>query len=587
MTPISLWSLPRGRCLENKAPTILTYAAVSIPWLLFLVAVIGRKVVFETNDDPGYLMIAQGAMYGHRSNQLLFIGRPLGFLLTSLYGIAPSIPWYPFLMLISQALSLSLCFLVVLKQYDYRNSGLAIKLIFLGLFGAPLFFSLQFTKASIVVAGCGAIILLLCPTSTERLFKYSGISLVILGFLWRPIGGGLAVLLVWLLWTTQLASRKTKVLDILKRSIPLFMLAALSYSIPLAMWNSSAPWLSSETKEYVKFNSARGQLHGDSYAVSNAAFVGAAKAGLSKNDYELFLNWYFVDREIFTTSTLNSIISGRPVVRDKFELQSSIRDFFQSNIRPMGTLFCLLVALATLTIEKKKLLISLSGGLNLVFGLLVLYFITIFLRMEPRVFFPSLILITLGGLPWWPFMSKKNSVVASPIINQHQSLDVTRIGSILFRVFFVLLSFNIVSKSVESQFTTRISNEFSETYYKMKFDKPIVAFPDFYSPLLFQPFEQPPSNQKYQINLGTSMQSPDSRKQLENLSLSDQLIREIVNGKALVACSEPTLFLIQKFAFEHYRIRVKFKSEPLLSGPHASVWAVEAKRSNLFNFQSQ
>ena len=546
--------------------------AIFIPWLLFLIAVIGKGTKFETNDDPGYLMIAQGAMYGHRSNALLFVGRPIGQILVALYSFAPNIAWYTIVMLGSQALAISYLFLVCLKKtrLDFRNT-LAIKLIIVGITSAPIFGYLQMTKASIVITGAGSIIFFLSATRSQYIVS---ILLIFMGICWRPEGGLLALLTISILYFARICTYDNS-RRVVKRLALLGFVGLACYSTTFAFWNTMSPWLSSETRSYIAFNSSRGIIHGTDYASSDRGRQAAAEVGLSSNDYEMFLNWYFADPVVFSQQRITHIAEQKPLTPPFSQLSTSFSKFWKGFVHPNWFELIMGTALCMVCFTNRRVTVMLEPLLVSLLGLCMLFVLAITMRMEDRVFTATFLVIILFNLidndlqetdqlSWKRNASKK------------YSLGTTSFGPMAIVLLTLLVSIYIQRATFERvRYSTEQVN-FIKEYNNLKISKPIIACPEFYSFLTFDPFDNPQKvlpHQYLQVNLGTTIRSPDSVRHTRNLGLTDDLVLSLVRGKALLACPSNALTRFSTYAVEHFNQDISWSPQPILVGPQVSIWS--------------
>ena len=546
--------------------------AIFIPWLLFLVAVIGKGTKFETNDDPGYLMIAQGAMYGHRSNALLFVGRPIGQILVTLYGLAPNIAWYTIIMLGTQALAISCLFLICLSKarLDVRNT-LAIKLIIVGITSAPIFGYLQMTKASIVIAGAGSIIFFLSTTRNQYIIS---VLLIFIGICWRPEGGVLALLIIVVLCFARINTYDNR-RKVVKRLVLLGFVGLASYSTTQAFWSNVSPWLSSQTRDYIAFNSSRGLIHGTDYASSDKARQAAAEVGLSSNDYELFLNWYFADPVVFSPQRIAHIAEQKPVTPPLSKLSTSISQFWEEFVQLHWFLLIMGTSLCIFCFTKRRVTITLEPVFITILGLGFLFLIALTMRMEDRVFTATFLVITLFNLIDNNFQ-ETDQFPEKKEAKRKYSLATTSLGPIAIVSLALLVNVDNLKGTFQSTPYSSEEVKFARDYKDLKLSKPVIACPEFYSFLTLDPFDNPLKvlpHQSLQINLGTTIRSPDSTNHIRNLGLTDDLVLSLVRGKALLACSGNVLPLFSTYAIEHYNQEISWSPQPILAGPRASIWS--------------
>lgn len=130
--------------------------------LLFLAVIAHNPPSWYTNDDFRMMTIVSGAYSGTPSPDIVFMRYPIGLLLSGLYRITTSIPWYGiFTMLCMFVPSCVFCYYITKKAYEKNR-------VFLGIFLYLLLFMLfiqkyiclpQFTLTSAFL-GVGAFALL-------------------------------------------------------------------------------------------------------------------------------------------------------------------------------------------------------------------------------------------------------------------------------------------------------------------------------------------------------------------------------------------------------------------------------------------
>lgn len=156
----------------------------AIHWILFVLAFMlpgiiifyfHNKVpfIFQTNDDVFFNAIISGEITGSPCPKMIYIGYPVGILLTVLYNLFPSIPWYGVFLCTCMALTMSV---VLLKMMRFcGNIWLQLLTICLCTLGIYSFLflhitQLQFTFVTAFV-GAGALFLLANFEANDSLTK--------------------------------------------------------------------------------------------------------------------------------------------------------------------------------------------------------------------------------------------------------------------------------------------------------------------------------------------------------------------------------------------------------------------------------
>ena len=225
--------------------------------------------------------------------------------------------------------------------------------------------------------------------------------------------------------------------------------------------------------------------------------------------------------------------------------------------------------------QDKRLRANIKSLSMLLLVQIMLFVIYSYLRMESRVFFPALLISTIFALMNTTF----RETVLPPVQTTHRlpfSIEVTYFGK-LSLVFLVLFSVLLTQKRTFSQY--EYSPQLTEFYYKykkLKLYKPIIACNEFYSFLKFTPFDHPGKalpHQSLQINLGTSIRSPDSNQHIQDLGLRNDLVSSLIQNRALLACPSYMKELFTVYASEHFHKEIKWNEQPLLAGPYAAIWS--------------
>jgi hypothetical protein len=259
-----------------------------------------------------------------------------------------------------------------------------------------------------------------------------------------------------------------------------------------------------------------------------------------------------------------------------------------------------------------------------------LYFVNLQGRLPGRIFFPSLIvvyifqiililnylesskflahrsnLIQFTGLrkswaQYWVIFIKKNSIflLTIPIIFYLISLNLNFSQLIiimlivftfftfsfkllsklsknnlmyLFFMFIILISTLVINKDVYSDIKAKIDFRLNDParyipVINYSYDKPIIAFPSFYTPLGSQnPFYSPFNRKSFSnvIMIGTTLYSPANVKQLNSLGLSNSIFYELANDNAYLGVSSNfELQMVSQFVLEHYGLRIEWPPSP-------------------------
>ena len=104
---------------------------------------------FHTNDDVFMEMIASGA-FGRPDYHLIYINSIIGFVLSSLYSIIHSIPWYGLFQIIVSIVCFSTIMYVFMNS-DYKQLRVLV-VVFLFFASYEAYTKVQFTKTAAYLA---------------------------------------------------------------------------------------------------------------------------------------------------------------------------------------------------------------------------------------------------------------------------------------------------------------------------------------------------------------------------------------------------------------------------------------------------
>jgi hypothetical protein len=534
--------------------------------LLFSIFLSLGIVRFHTNDDYGFFFISNGQSYGYPSDQLLFVGRIIGYLVSFLESNFPWMNWYPSLMAASTLFAISIFFKVCLNLNRKVSANMYFWLSLIGFtfFGSLFLFRLQFTQTALLCAAAGTFLFLNRHSKFDSLVAF---LLLALGISWRLEAGLLGTFLVFFVYFVV---QGKSFFPVFLRKSPLVFLGLLVFAgCNVLLWNKFSFVLSNEERNYLNYDALRGQLHGTRYLESMNAGKFASTVGLSPNDWELFRNFYFANKEVFSLETLRLLVSNSNSngLVEKF---SNLSGFFKD------------VLIAQLPIIAYSILLSSTFFINTKVKQVLHFWICIFIpvffiyciaRMPSRVLLPILfvscflffILRQLNpqkiemedSLPIHSFKIEyagKNKIVIlkSSLTQIFLSLTILFVGGL---ILYDVSKQVFISNVVEGENLNSL-----RTYQS---DKPIIAFPSFYSPIIHvSPFSNTKENLSIWssiIPFGTTIGSPDFVQNLKDKGISQDLFGSILDGDAyLGVTSQSEVELVKVYLKEHYSFDVGF-----------------------------
>jgi hypothetical protein len=165
-------------------------------------AIISKRLFFQANDDVGLMMMLNGTYYVQATAHTIHISYPLGWIIKSFNLYFPTVAWYVVFMFITQFFAVFLFLKLVVDHSKTLDKFRKILVIIFSLLVPILFFtffySIQFTQTAIMAAAVGTLGLI---SSKDKFTQIIGGALVLIGLLWRPEGGSIAIVVVLLIYT--------------------------------------------------------------------------------------------------------------------------------------------------------------------------------------------------------------------------------------------------------------------------------------------------------------------------------------------------------------------------------------------------
>ena len=309
--------------------------SVLLGLLFFILALVLCDPKYETSDDFITNAVLSGAYTGVPDPHMFFSNILLGYMLTPLYHIFPSVSWYFWFMEVLGLISLITIVYLTLKSSPHPL-GLVLSLLFLCAFSDDIFLSLQFTKISAAALIAGGILFTRALFDDERKFKVfriiAGSALVILGSFLRISCAYMAApfLLIYFVYSVSKDYKDDK--KIIRRLVPCIILLTAAFALELLnglIWNSD--------KDYRTFRE---------YAVLRSEVTDTSRSeetkdlysgiGLDAIDYYTIWFWGFRDRSVYTDDILRQVadiehssngvdvsyVAGRLVSRDYYTYPS-------------------------------------------------------------------------------------------------------------------------------------------------------------------------------------------------------------------------------------------------------------------------
>jgi hypothetical protein len=618
---------------------------------MFISPVILNITYFETNDDFGMMLIAEGNFSGKPETDLIYTSTILGYLLKILYTLVPTLSWYAILQLFLNFITFY-SFLIFIKSKIARNVSRKIKFILISILVIlpwslyPQFlYAYQFTITSLIATGIGFIIFI--HGSAKQSFL--SVLLILAGLSWRPIAGiSILVLLALIFICNQLLYKnKFNYILNLKKILILSFIIALQFSVNYAVDYSK----NQTSRSFSEFNNIRGTLHGYQPTQKVAVSKSEAKRIVewSRNDYDLFFNGFFYgDKSVYSTSKLQKLSDTQNNLKGSSFYYSALKKLLVTIYLNYLFHFIFLFLFSLILIflsNKAKIgrLLSVFAVNHLLF-LLYLYIVNLQGRLPGRIVFPALIVFSISLA--LPFLMNLTPAISDEFKQQRdfiRSYSVNVLSSskkFIKENIFLLLSLALIylflvlvmetnarieiflgifimtllliimnfAKFIENIFLFVVvllilysiflinADTFSnlksrvifrnmdpsnyESVINYSYDKPIIAFSSFYSPLMDQNQFESPLKRKFfskVIHIGTSLYSNPSLDQLDRLGLSDNLFLDLAKEKAYLGVGENLqIQQVSQFILEHYNLKVVWPTAPFsYTENNIQVWKID------------
>lgn len=534
------------KLIAKKRMISFYVSAVIVAGIIPYIAVTRKYLFFQNNDDLFILGRVSGMFYGTPLDELIYVSPPLSTLMKYLYIFNNNYSWYTIILLFTQYLAVFSYLIIFEKKINSLSLGNGFILYVIASLPIFVFFilfhSLQFTQTGIMAAGLGALTFLLSDTKSKKIL---GLTLVTLGILWRSDGSLVAILFVlaFFFFIDLLTSKKILIKPLVKKFLPIALVASFSYGVYVASFNDWAPWIDQEKKEYVQLKNVFTQLYGfESTATSYLDLeIPAKEAGFTSNDWALFQEYYFLNEDVFGVETQAVIAQNR--------FQDSYLVFFQETFDNLIRL---------LTTEYVEVLI-----VSFAFSLLAIVLarqkrVLVFLGFWTLLSASYLMILLFGErLPervFWPFTFVALATLIATILVSYSNFkgftsyrfapNISLGFAALIFVFTFTEHFKIHQDRVRADLWWKVAAEQNileiDKIYNYEPDKPVVAFFSFYENFrkTLDPLDAPsdlPLNWKNLILIGWENKTPEFNRRLLENGLTPDLLTSIALGDAYLA----------------------------------------------------
>ena len=360
--------------------------------LTILLLLLFGNMSYGANDDYFMMLTASGQIDGIPDPHLIYSNILIGQTLTSMFHLWPGLNWYTTYLLLALFLSSLILLRAILNHFSKQGIPWIPLAIFF-IFVPRLFFTVNFTSTAMMCAFAGLILLLDSAVEPGAKVHWGqlvgGVLFLTLSGMIRFQALGLSVLLFLPLFIA---------IPLKKKSLPLLLALLCAGGLSLAtVWVNQQAYLSSpEWNTYLQYNQERGAIHGTPKLKddeSHQAFW--QELGWGESGYQLFNNWLFVDRKVFTLQSLQAInqeyrysLNEPDTIFQSYQTLASQNPF---EILALLGVFCVIfVSPRSISTRQRKWLIGTSF-----YAVLLLLGLSIFLRLPYYIFVPALLILCL------------------------------------------------------------------------------------------------------------------------------------------------------------------------------------------------
>jgi len=516
--------------------------------LLFGLFFIFLNPSFETNDDVRMMLNASGAIDGSPSEFLLYTNVLIGLILKFFYVHFSGVNWYSMFLFKVHYISM-VVILYSLLRLNFSWTGVGRYVFLFIFFEYPFLMFLQFTSTAFVAAIGG--VCLLSASFRMKIIEgwisvvLSALLLIAAGLIRHEVYFGVCVLagpfLLVKFWKTG-TSR-----------ILLFVCSSLLIVCASMVFDSYYYSTDPQWKEYSGFNAVRGQLNGYPKLVYNEQTQDAyTRVGWNRNDFLMFKNKFFYDRDIFSTEKLTSINNALRNKRTPGEMAGVLSQAIVTNriILCAGALFLVLSILSIARNERKFIVITvaMAAGICIVLAYSA--------RLPFHVFIPIAFFVNVINAVLLSYSPAENAVEIPRYRTVAQAAIIVLLVLLLSVQIFVLHRWSDANRTSSLVLTKKI-RYLSSWKNALVFVCGKNSLDIRYTP----PFSD---LQEYRnVNVlfsGWSINSPLSEKLMAKYGIDDRSVYLGGNGTSLFIMGNETSHqnTIETFVREHYRHNIRF-----------------------------
>ncbi|MCI4625514.1 MAG: hypothetical protein L3V56_06095 [Candidatus Magnetoovum sp. WYHC-5] len=370
---IALWN----RIINQYREHVLLTSLI-VTGLLFLFVLVIFTPAYETNDDTAMALSVAGKVISDTPNPYIRNSNIIiGFLLSTLHKIIPSVSWYAFYLLFTHFAAMVLL-LYSLLTYKYTVTRIVLFIIYFIFIEIHFLMNLQFTSTSCIAAIAG---LLLFYVTAERgrasFFIISGGVIF-----WASLMRLEAIYLVLAMFFPLAVFRVRQ--NVLK--YVLFFVIVLSLCVGAWKYNNFYLKKDGAWNEYFeKVGLLQKFLDFQEAPYNESTKPYFDKVNWTFVDYVMLMTWNFSDKVLFSAEKMKEVLANFPSLRLSAPVQTISR-YFRLILSDRGVHYILfvLVLFGVCTRFTKEKALSLLFILIVLSGLLS--YMMLFMKLERRVY---------------------------------------------------------------------------------------------------------------------------------------------------------------------------------------------------------
>ena len=553
----------RQSCFSRSVGSWIKAATLSIALIGFVILLSGG-LFYESNDDVSMSMLCAGVGIVDRpDDHLLFTNHLIGRFLGHLYDFRRSAPWYALYLLTCQALAFTVIFRILFSKGKGAIALAITAVCSIAILLRPIVL-LQFTSTSFLLGTAGVLSILVgVERKSLRSYLILGIVLLVLSVMVRDLSALMTVGLAGLLGLSKLAftpRRKKAVLFCLVMFV-CGLVCVGGRALDRVYFDASG-W-----KNAAALNSERSFVEMHKMSLEDPKTREAlAVAGWSTNDFRMFKNWGYLDRDLYSLERFKAIrqVLGplSDVITPAAFLEEHLKNLLDLTQLPIILAACIFLLFA----NRRKL--SLGSSIFFLVGIYcALSGLILILRVPPRVY--ASVFVFAGVLALW-FLSPRllRSVPGRSL--PKSCAVVTVLLLLLTPTFFAYWSFmkdesrqNLILKDCYAElrkYPERVYVNWA-TGMALRYVRPFDDLPAIFGSMKI-------------ISVGCRTLTPMFSESLVRNGIRD-LARELDKENLYLCARYGICRVVGRFLLEHYHLNANFKK--VFAQPELPIYVYKVK----------